>query len=312
MYRLRLLVLLTVLLLVACRATQPDEAVISPSALAWRSLSTATPTADVQAAVTPVGSPASPAPGLPTPTPETPTPPVLLPTPTPLASPTITLTPQPTNTPAPTNTPPPGAVVTIEHPVADEFVAAIVSAAGTVANAPSGGMLLSIRTLDGAVIGPPAINADMKSSGDGYRFLGQVALDPPPTPRQVVLIARYEPDDPAWSVVEAGQAINVQGRYGHIDRLVVEQPRPLERPDSPEIEVRGVATGPPAKVLVRLLDAGENVLAETEAQLAWYQPGLPCDYSALLPNVPEATQMQVIALGIDDAVTEATRVRLTQ
>lgn len=311
MHRLRLVLLLACVVLVACRATGPDEVSLTPTVLAWRSLSTPTPTTVGQAAVTPVGSfAATPAP--PTPTPETPTPPVLLPSPTLQASPTITLTPQPTNTPLPTNTPPPSAVVTIERPLPDEFVAAIVSAAGTVVNAPSGGMQLSIRTPDGAVVGPPAIYADVTTLADGFQFAGQVALDPPPTPRQVVLIARYEPDDPAWSVVEAGQAINVQGRYGHIDRLVVEQPKPLERPDTPDIEVRGVASGPPAKVLVRLLDPAENVLAEADAQLSWYQPGLPCDYAALLPNVPEATQLQVITFGADDVIQESTRVRLTQ
>jgi len=310
MYRLRLFALLTLVLLAACRATEPDEAALTPTALAWRPLSTVTPTTVGQAAVTPLASAAPSAAVLPEP--PSPTPPTLLPSPTLLATPTITLTPQPTNTALPTNTPPPAAAVTIERPLPDEFVAAIITAAGTVANAPSGGMQLSIRTLDGAVIGPPAIYADMKPSGDGYRFLGQVALDTPPTPRQVVLIARYEPDDPAWSVVEAGQAINVQGRYGHVDRLVVEQPKPLQRPDTPEIEIRGVASGPPAKVLVRLLDAGDNVLTQTEAQLSWYQPGLPCDYSALLPNIPEATQLLVITLGTDDAVLESTRVRLSQ
>jgi hypothetical protein len=88
-------------------------------------------------------------------------------------------------------------------------------------------------------------------------------------------------------------------------------PEPFARSGEPTIAVRGIAPGPPAKVVARLLDDGDQVLESVDAQLRWYQPGLPCDFDAALPNNPAATQVQVIMLGLDDVVVESTRVRLT-
>lgn len=237
------------------------------------------------------------------------------PTLTPTSTPTITSTPQPTLTPQPTITPtidPANApVVLMARPIANEFVTAEITVAGKVANVRDGVVQLRGRTPDGQPVGPDPVIVATQVATDGLSFDGVLRLELPPTPRQMAVVALWAPNADAAPVAEASQIVSILGRYGRVDRIIVETPRPFERGTADRLAVRGVAPGPPAKMLARLLDDNDQVVESVEAGLNWYQPGLPCEFVAEVPNNPAGTQLQVISLGPDDAVLEAVRVRLT-
>lgn len=234
----------------------------------------------------------------------------------PTSTPTITTTPQPTLTPQPTMTPasdPVNApVVLIARPVANEFVPAEIAMTGKVANVSTGVVQLRARTPDGQPVGPEPVTISTQVVSDGLSYAGTLKLDLPPTPRQMAVVALWSQSADAEPVAEASQLVSILGRYGRVDRIIVETPRPFERGTADQLAVRGVAPGPPAKMLLRLLDDGDQVVESIEARLDWYQPGLPCEFRGELPNNPAGTQLQVISFGPDDAVLEAVRVRLTQ
>lgn len=302
---------LCALLLAACQVAPPVE--LRPTATPAVALSPLAVTPAVSASATPTATSGVFLPTLPNGYPAPPTNTPLPPTP----SPTITLTPIPTNTSLPTptateaGTPVPLPVIVIERPLRDEFVSATIPVAGTVARAAGGTLQLSLRTPDGQPTGPQPTAVTAEPAGDGLRFSGQIVLELPPTPRQAQVLVQWQGAG-GQPQVEAGQPVNLQGRYGRVDRLIVEQPQPFVRPDGDTVEVRGVAPGPPARLVVRLLDDADQVLESAEAELGWYQPGLACEFAAALPNNPAATQVQVISLGPDEAVIEAVRVRLEQ
>lgn len=232
-------------------------------------------------------------------------------TPTPL--PTATLTPIPTLTPLPTTTPtsePIAApVLLLERPLPHEFVASTILVAGKVANVTSGTVRLELRSPDGQPLGSEPIIAATTVVSGGLAFSGEIPLELPPTPRPFTVHAAWYGQDQV-PMAEASQPIHLLGRFPRVSELSVEAPQPFARGPEPTIAVRGVAPGPPAKILARLLDDAENVVESVEARLLWYQPGLPCAFDATLSNNPAATQVQVILLGPDDAVLEAVRVRL--
>lgn len=293
------LVIGLLVLLAACDLTTPVQPIPSPQR--------ASPSAVALApSVTPTFAP----PNVPT---TNPLPPTSLPvTPTTTPQPSPTLTPQPTLTaqPTPTTAPRAAAVITISRPLPLEFVATPVPVSGSIANAPGGTVLLSLRTPDGQPIGPAPVAAETSVVSDSLQFRGEITLELPPTPREAVAIVQFGPAVAGQSVVEAGQLVNLPGRFGKIDQLLVEEPRPRERPGSPTLVVSGIAPGPPARVLARLLDSADQVVESVETTLGWYQPGLPCSFNGTLPNNPAGTQLQVLTLGDDDAVTAEVRFRL--
>lgn len=295
------LLAIVLFLLSACRIVTPIEPSVTPTAQMF-----------VQDSPLPSGTPTLEPPNAPTSRPNAPTSRALTPTTTP--QPTATLTPQPTLTTIPTVQPTTAPVgqpaITITRPVAGEFVTSPVTVVGTIANATGGTVLISLRTLDGQPIGPDAAAAATSAAADGLQFAVEMPLELPPTPRQLALIVQYAAEQGGQPVIEAGQAINLLGRYGRVDRIIVEAPKPLERPAEAQISVQGVAPGPPAKILARLLDDADQVIESVEATFSWYQPGLPCAWSALVPNNPAGTQLQIITLGPDDAVLDNVRVRL--
>ncbi|HEX6290661.1 MAG TPA: hypothetical protein VFZ66_15840 [Herpetosiphonaceae bacterium] len=294
MRRLSILGLL-VLALAGCQMRVPVEPIPTP---------TATPAAQVRLPF--VSGPQASA--TPTRTPQ--------PTLTPTSTPTITHTPLSTLTPLPTVTPttdPASApVVLIAQPVASEFVTTAITVTGRVANTTAGIVRIQARTPDGQPVGREPVLVTTQVLSDGLGFVGTLAVEPPPTPRQMAVAALWSPSEGEAPAAEASQLVSILGRYGRVDRLIIEGPRPYERGDAPQLVVRGAAPGPPAKILARLLDENDQVVETTEALLAWYQPGLPCAFDAVLPNNPAGTQLQVISLGPDDAVIEAVRVRLTE
>ena len=144
---------------------------------------------------------------------------------------------------------------------------------------------------------------------DGLAFSGEIPVELPPTPRPFTVYAAWVGQEQVV-MAEASQPVNLLGRFPRVSQLTLDTPRPFERGSESTILVRGVAPGPPAKILARLLDDAETVVESVEARLLWYQPGLPCAFDAVLTNNPAATQVQVILLGPDDVVVEAVRVRL--
>jgi hypothetical protein len=202
-------------------------------------------------------------------------------------------------------------VVLIAQPVADEFVTAAITMTGKVANVSSGVVRLRTRTPDGQPVGPEPVVASTQIVTDGLGFSGMLALELPPTPRQMAVVALWYSSESADPAAEASRLVSMLGRYGRVDRVIVETPQPFERGAESQLAVAGVAPGPPAKIVARLLDENDQVVETIEAHLDWYQPGLPCSFRAQLPNNPAGTQLQVISLGADDAVIEAVRVRLT-
>lgn len=231
----------------------------------------------------------------------------------PTAEPTATLTPQPTLTPLPTTTPTTepavNPVVLITRPLPNEFVPATISVTGKVANVTSGTVSVELRSPDGQPLGTPAVPAPTSVLTDSIAFAVEIPLQLPPTPRPFAVHVTWAPAGGSVAA-EATQPINVLGRFPRIDGLTLDEPQPFVRSTGPTITVRGAAPGPPVKVLVRMLDDADQVLESVEAALGWYQPGNPCDFGAELSNNPAGTQVQVIALGPDDAVLEAVRVRL--
>lgn len=305
----RLCLCALLLVLVACQVAPPIEP-IPTATVAVSELPPAT-TSAVAASPSPDASDAAYLPSLNTGYPAPPTNTPLPPTP----SPTITLTPQATTTPLPTptatiaGTPMPLPVITIDRPLPNEFVGATIPVAGSIARATGGTVLLSVRSPDGQPVGPDPVSATVSAANDGLRFDGQIRLELPPTPRLAQAYAEWTADADPQRSVNASQPINLEGRYPRVDRLIVETPQPFMRPAA-DLVVGGVAPGPPAKLVVRLLDDADQVLESVEAELGWYQPGLACTFDATLPNNSAATQVQVISLGPDEAVIEAVRVRL--
>lgn len=308
---MRRICLCILLLLTACQVAPPVEPL--PTAAPVLSELPPLPSPTSVAAAQPTATAGAYLPSLPQGYPAPPTNTPLPPTP----SPTITLTPQPTNTSQPTATPTaegtplPLPVIVIDRPLPDEFVGATIPVAGTVTRTTGGTVLLRVRAPDGQPAGPDPQLATTTADADALRFSGAIQLELPPTPRQAQVFAQWDAGAGAQPAVEASQPINLQGRYPRVDRLIVEEPQPFAQPDGAELVVRGVAPGPPVKMLVRLLDAADQVLESAEAELRWQQPGLACAFAATLPTNAAATQLQVISLGPDDAVIEAVRVRLT-
>jgi hypothetical protein len=219
------------------------------------------------------------------------------------------LTSVPTTTP--TTDPAYAPVVLIARPGANEFVTGAIAVTGKVANVASGVVRLRARTPDAQPVGPESVLATTQAVTDGLSFTGMLTLDLPPTPRQVAVVALWAASEAAQPAAEASQVVSILGHYPRVDRLIVETPAPFERGTDPQLAVQGVAPGPPAKIVARLLDESDQVLESIDATLDWYQPGLPCTFRAELPNNPAGTQLQVISLGPDDAVIEAVRVRLS-
>lgn len=234
------------------------------------------------------------------------------PTWTPLPTPTATLTPQPTPTTAPTATPLPevDAEVTIAQPAANAFVSGAIAVSGRVDGVTNGIVTLRLQSPDGQPSPIDPVRATTRVENGALVFAGEIALALPPTPRPYAIVAEWALAEGVRSQAEAVQPINLPGRLSRVDRIVVEAPLPQTRIEGDEIAVRGVAPGPPAKLLARLLDANDQVLHSVDADLTWTQPGLPCAFAATLPNDANATQLQVIALGEDDAVLAEARVRL--
>lgn len=236
------------------------------------------------------------------------------PTLTPTLTPTITATPQSTLTPLPTITPTSGPVVSpvvlIARPLANEFVPASMTVTGKIANVTSGIVRLSLVSPDGQPSGVPPTLATTEVVTDGLSYSGKIELTLPPTPRPFAVQVQWAPSENAQPAGSATQPIFLLGRYGRVDRLMVEAPKPFERGTDAQLAVRGVAPGPPTKILARLLNDADQVLESVEATLTWNQPGMACAFSATLPNNTAATQLQVISLGPDDKVLETARVRL--
>ncbi len=231
------------------------------------------------------------------------------PTPTVRPSPTVepTLTPLPTVTVAQRGGGTPR--VTIAQPVIGMFLPSPVEVAGKVANVPAGQVRLQAQTPNGQSLGLPPMMAATSPVTDGLAFSGTLQLGYAPTPRSLLITAEYL--DPKGVVrAFAQQPVNVVGRFARLQYIVVEAPLPFTRGSDPSILVRGATPGPPKSVLVRLLDAQEHVLDSVPALLGWYQPGLPCDFTASVPNRPEGASIQVLSLGENDKVIEQARVRL--
>jgi hypothetical protein len=234
------------------------------------------------------------------------------PTWTPLPTPTETLTPQPTLTTAPTATPLPevDAEVTIAQPAASAFVSDSVAVSGTVIGVTNGIVTLRLQSPDGQPSPVPPVRATTGVENGVLVFRGEIAFELPPTPRPYAVVAEWSLAEGVPSQAQAVQPINLPGRLSRVDRIIVEAPQPQTLIADAEIAVSGVAPGPPAMMLARLLDANDQVLHSVEADLSWTQPGLPCAFAAMLPNDPNATQIQVIGLGADDTVLAEARVRL--
>ncbi len=227
--------------------------------------------------------------------------------------PTATLTPIPTPTVLPTGTPTSAPVVEpvilVEHPLPNEFVPGTISVAGRVVHATGGSVVVQLRSADGQALNMEPVVATTTVAKDGVAFTAEIVIDLPPTPRLALVHVAWTADG-RTRAVEVTQPINLLGRYPRVDRLVIESPRPFTRGEDATIAVRGLAPGPPGKVLARLLDDADQVLESVDARLLWHQTGLPCVFEATLSNNPAATQVQVITLGRDDVVIEAGRVRL--
>lgn len=291
---MRFLSMLLLLVLTACQATVPLQPRPAPqrSAQSASTTSSAAPSAS-NVVMTPTWT----------------SQPTLTPTPLP----TATLTPIPTLTPLPTTTPtgvPSAApVLLIDRPLPDEFVSTTIMVAGKVANVTDGTVRLELRSPDGRSFGPEPVMATTTVVTDGLAFTGEIPVELPPTPRPFTVYAVWAGQDQVLTA-EASQPINLLGRFPRVSQLTLDAPRPFERGSEATILVRGVAPGPPAKILARLLNDAETVVESVEARLLWYQPGLPCAFDAAMTNNPAATQVQVILLGPDDVVLEAVHVRL--
>jgi len=233
-------------------------------------------------------------------------------TPTMTQTPTATMTQTATPAPTVTQTPSPiaAAAITISDPLPGEFVTGTLTVSGTIAGVSQGVVWIGFATLDGQPIGPAPRRATINPAGDGLQFTGEIAIDLPPTPRQIAVQARWAPAMDAEPATGALQPVNLLGRYPRVVRIIVESPAPLERGTEPQIPILGYAPGPPAKVVARLVDEPGNVLESTEASFAWYEAGKPAVFMAALPNNPAATKLQILALGPDDNVLETATVRL--
>lgn len=231
------------------------------------------------------------------------------PTPTDRPTPTVqpTLTPVATPTLAPTNTL--RAQVKIDRPVSGMFLPSPVEVAGTVKNAQSGSVRIVVQTPDGKAIGIAPVLATTEPVGDGLRFTATLPLGMAPTPRSLLIAAEYL-DTNGTVIGFAQQPVNAIGRFSHTQYLMVESPLPYTRTGDETMIVQGAAPGPPKSVLVRLLDDQGNALVSMPAELGWYQPGLPCDFVATVPNNPAAKSVEVVSLGENDKVLERITVPL--
>jgi hypothetical protein len=241
--------------------------------------------------------------------PATPTeiPPTLTARPTPTVQ--ATLTPQPTPTVPPVAAEEP--VVTIDNPVIDMFLPSPVTVSGKVLNVSGGRVRLQAQTPDGQPLGLPPVLAASEVVTDGLTFSGTLELGFAPTPRPLLIAAEYL-DDADRVIAFAQQPANAIGRYARVQYVTVEMPLPFTRNAEPEILVHGAAPGPPHQILVRLLDAQDQVLDQATAMLGWYQQGLPCDFAASVENLPQGTTIQVLSLGEDEQVLEQARIQLGQ
>lgn len=182
---------------------------------------------------------------------------------------------------------------------------------GKVTNVSTGQVRLLAQIAAGQPLGLPPVLATTTPVTDGLAFTGTLQLGYAPTPRNLLLEAEYlGADGKAQSVAQ--QQVAVIGRFAQLQYIAVEAPLPLTRDAEPAITVRGAAPGPPKAVLVRLLNAQDQVLDEATAQLGWYQAGLPCDFIAAVRNLPEGVTIQVLSLGDDGNVLEQDRVPLGQ
>ena len=167
------------------------------------------------------------------------------------------------------------------------------------------------QTPDGELLGLPPVLATTAVISDGLAFSGTLQLGFAPTPRGLLIAAEYLDDEGDVQAV-ARQPGQVIGRFARVPYLIVEAPLPLSVVDGDLILVRGAAPGPPKSILVRLLDAQEQVLATVPAMLGWYQPGLATDWTATVPKLAGGVTIQVVSLGENDAVIEEERVPLGQ
>jgi hypothetical protein len=190
------------------------------------------------------------------------------------------------------------------------FLPVPVPVRGRVENVSGGEVRLLAQTPNGESIGLPPVLAATTSVTNGLVFSGTLELGYAPTPRGLLVTAEYVEEDRVRAFLQ--QPVNAIGRFGRVQYTVIEHPRPFTRNAEPAILVRGAAPGPPKSVLVRLLDAQDQVIESVPASLGWYQPGLPCDFSASIRNVREGVTIQVLSLGDDDKVIEQARVQLGQ
>jgi hypothetical protein len=191
------------------------------------------------------------------------------------------------------------------------FLPSPVEVSGKVTNVSTGEVRLQAKIADGQPLGLPPVLATTAPVTDGLAFNGTLQLGYAPTPRNLLLAAEYLGADGRVQGATQ-QQVSVIGRFGQLQYIAVEAPLPLTRDGDPTITVRGAAPGPPKAVLVRLLNAQDQVLDEATAQLGWYQSGLPCDFLATVRNLPEGTTIQVLSLGDDGNVLEQDRVQLGQ
>lgn len=305
--RAGLTVLLLALLVTGCQTPPPAPsaaatAVSSGAALQAKSLATPslTSTPRPSPSATTNASPLS------SPTPSA----TATPASTPTSRPTPTV--EPTLTPAPTVTVPRASTgapqVIIEQPVAGMFLPVPVVVRGRVMNGAGGEIQLRVQAPDGQAIDLPPVLVPTTAVTNGLTFSGEIPLAYAPTPRGLLITAEYVVDGRVRAYAQ--QPANAIGRFARLQYTVVEVPRPFSRDTQPAIEVRGAAPGPPKSVLVRLLDAQDQVLESAVARLGWYQPGMPCDFTASVPNVPAGATLQVVSLGDNDKVLEQARVQL--
>ena len=219
--------------------------------------------------------------------------------PTPTVQPTLTPVATPTLAPASTVQ----AQVRIERPVSGMFLPSPVEVVGKVTNVLSGNVRIVVQTPDGKSLGITPVLAATEPVSDGLRFTGVLPLGMAPTPRSLLIAAEYLGPDGAVAAF-ARQPVNAIGRFSHTQYLMVESPLPYTRTADATLVVHGAAPGPPKSVLVRLLDAQGSALVSMPAELGWYQPGLPCDFIATVPNNATAKSVEVVSLGDDDKVLE--------
>ncbi len=201
----------------------------------------------------------------------------------------------------------PGAGMRLDDPLPEEFVTFPLTVSGVVSGTQQGEVRLDLLLPDGQPLDIAPVMATVRPITDGLAFAGILAVDLPPTPRQALLRARWAPAPQAAPQLETTRLINLPGAAARVTDVIVVAERDAV---AGVIHVQGSAPGPPANVMVRLLGPGNAVLATVEAQRSWVAPGLPCAFSATLPQHPDALIVEALALDAAGTLQDAARARL--